>query len=183
MGGLLGTKKPQPTLLDTAIQEYPILGKLGLLYKNSPRTDRGYMEFWPQGEPGSSDYRRPAEFPLDKAGIENYRQDSRPIDVMGDVSSHMLRDTDPLTQYKYMLFKNSLTPEQKQTLNGQYDYAKKNLGEQRPYDDWHETSGLPAMFRGYAFQQWPQEFNDKVYTPEQKASFDDLMNYYKGRGF
>jgi hypothetical protein len=37
-------------------------------------------------------------------------------------------------------------------------------------------TGLPAYFRGYAFKQWPDEFNERAYTPEQREMFDRMMN-------
>src|SRR5229473_6267124 len=67
----------------------------------------------------------------------------------------------------YDSFSQSRTKEQKDRLIDQYLYARRNEGEKRPYADWEKISGIPAYFRGYAFKQWPDEFNAKAYTPEQ----------------
>jgi hypothetical protein len=96
---------------------------------------------------------------------------------MGDVASHHLRYTDPVVKRAYDQFEQSLTPEQNARLKEQYQYAKKNEGETRPFDQWREHSGLPGYFRGYAFQQWDQP--EQLYTPEQLKSFDAMMNYLR----
>jgi Spy/CpxP family protein refolding chaperone len=96
------------------------------------------------------------------------------------VTSHQLVKNDPQVQQHYQSFVNSLTPEQEQRLNSQYEHSVQNFGETRPFEQWKEISGLPAYFRGYAFQQWPEDFNERAYTPEQRAKFDQMLQYLKG---
>ena len=38
---------------------------------------------------------------------------------------------------------------------------------------------MPGLFRGYAFEQWPKEFNDRVYTPEQKQMLDEMVQHLR----
>ena len=108
-----------------------------------------------------------------------YDPRTRPIDVMGDVASHGMVNTDGVMNYYYNEFKRTLKPWQKDRLKKQYEYSKKNLGEKRDFNKWLEMSGLPGYFRGYAFKQW--EKPNEMYTPEQRAMFDDMMNYLRGK--
>ncbi len=169
------------SLFGDAQKQYPVLQKLNLNYKYNPTPNRGFLEFWPSDEPGSDDYRRPNEFPLGKPGLEVFDPNTKPIDIMGDVASHYLRDNDPKVKGYYDNFINSMSGKQNAILQDQYDYAKKNEGETRPFEQWRESVGLPAYFRGYAFKQWPEEFNAKAYSPEQRRSFDEMMRYLQGQ--
>jgi hypothetical protein len=168
----------QPTLLDQAHQQYPVLKDLGLQYKKSPTDPNGNMlEFWPPGEPGSPDRPRPPEFDIKKPGVEVYSDKVRPIDILGDVVSHHLTEKDPTISKVYSAFEQSITPQQEQMLAQQYEHAKKNEGEKRPFEEWKDKTGIPAFFRGHPFQQWPAEFNQQVYTPQQMQLLDRMMNY------
>lgn len=71
----------------------------------------------------------------------------------------------------------SMTPAQQEMLQGQYEHAKSNEGEKRSFEDWKSASGMPGFFRGYTFQQLPQDFNDKAYTQQQRNDLDGLMGY------
>jgi hypothetical protein len=166
-----------PSLFEQAQQQWPrALG--GVLYKETPRQGDAILEAWPPGEPGTEDRARPQDFPIDKYGIEVFdRERTRPADILADVTSHFLIENDPRIKDYYSTFVASMTPDQKARLHEQYEYAVKNEGEDRSEADWTRTSGLPAWFRGYAFGQWPKEFTDKAYTPEQRAMFDDMMKY------
>lgn len=177
----VGTQQPpQPDLFDQAKQQYPILNNPDILYKYTPRQGPEQLEAWPPTETGTPDRPRPSEFPSGKYGIEVYNPKTRPIDVLGDVVSHFLVHTDPTVKDYYSRFSASISPEQESRLREQYQHAQKHEGERRPYEQWREQSGLPAYFRGYPFQQWPKEFNDKAYTPEQKRLLDDMMKHLEG---
>jgi hypothetical protein len=169
-----------PTVLDQAREQYPILKGVDLGYTENPNNSGNYLEFWPPGETGDDKYPRPQALPMEKPGLEINRSDTRPIDVLGDVVSHHLVNTDPKISQYYQQFKGSLTPDQNDILREQYQRAQQHEGEKRPYDQWAETAGLPAYFRGYAFQQWPAEEASKYYTPEQLGRFDEMMGYLKG---
>lgn len=162
-------------LLQQAQDEYAALRGLDLGYTETPRDDKGYLEFWPPGESGAPDAPRPQTLAPDKPGLEVYRKDTRPIDIMGDVASHYLKDTDPVVKGHYDRFQKSLSPEQQSILQGQYERS----GDKRPYADWAAQSGVPAYFRGYPFQQWPQDETAKYYRPEQTQDLDKMMQYLK----
>jgi hypothetical protein len=179
----LVSQERDPMLLEAAKKEYPILDQYDIGYKYSPKQDiekYGGLEFFPSDEPGSPERPRPKEFPVGKPLVEVYDPKTRPIDMLGDITSHYLIYEDPEVKQYYDQFQNSLNIGQYDRLRNQYQFAKQNFGEKRPYEQWYETSGLPGYFRGYAFQQWPEDFNEIAYTPEQRAMFDKMMQYLKG---
>jgi len=176
----LVSQERDPMLLEAARKEYPILNQYDIGYKYSPKQDSGYLEFFPADEPGSPERPRPKEFPMGKIGVEVYDPKTRPIDMLGDITSHYLIYEDPQVKQYYDQFQNSLNIGQYDRLRNQYQFAQQNYGEQRPYEQWYESTGLPGYFRGYAFQQWPEDFNETAYTPEQRAMFDKMMEYLKG---
>lgn len=175
-----------PNLLQQAQAQYPVLKNQDYGYTENFRPNAGYLEHWDPGDAGvapnsptSLDALRPAALPLDKHGLEIRDPNTKPIDILGDIASHHLRMTDPVVKGAYQDLQGSITPNQEGVLQDQYQYAQKNEGETGTYDDWKERAGMPGFFRGYTFQQWPKEFNDKVYTPEQKQKLDNLMTYFK----
>ncbi|MDE2105179.1 MAG: hypothetical protein KGL39_48575, partial [Patescibacteria group bacterium] len=132
-------------------------------------------EFWPPGETGSKSTPRPTSIPLNSPGITVYSDKVRPIDILGDTVSHYLVNTNPTYQKFYKDFADSVTPQQEKMLKDQYNWAIVHEGEKRPYAEWRKVSGLPAYFRGYAFKQWPDEFNQKNYTPGQRKLLDQMI--------
>jgi hypothetical protein len=176
-----GDGAPPPSLLDQAKKEYPALRDLDIGYVENPKNDSGYLEYWRPGETGTPDRPRPESLRPDKPGLEIYRKDTRPIDILGDVVSHQLVDTDPKIKGYYDQFRSSLTDDQKQILREQYQHARDNNDEKRTFGQWAQVSGLPAYFRGYAFQQWPAEKMKQLYTPEQRAMFDEMIGHLKGQ--
>lgn len=179
----LVSQERDPMLLEAARKEYPILNQYDIDYKYSPKQDieeYGGLEFFPSDEPGSPERPRPKEFPVGRPLVEVYDPKTRPIDILGDITSHYLIYEDPQVKQYYDQFQNSLNLGQYDRLRNQYQFAQQNFGEQRPYEQWYERSGLPGYFRGYAFQQWPEDFNETAYTPEQRAMFDKMMEYLKG---
>jgi hypothetical protein len=167
----------QPSLQEQAAMEYAgIADQLrSAAFRISPPergAGRGGLEFYPPGEEESFDPKRPA--------IEVFSNTVRPKDVAGDLVSHYLsQGTDPTITRAYRDFELSMTPAQHRILTEQYDYARKNEGETRPFEVWYRMSGLPAYFRGYLFQQWPQEIHSRFYTPQQMQQFDALNQYLR----
>lgn len=137
------------------------------------------LEFWPPNEPGDDKYPRPSMFPLDQPGVEVRNPNTRPMDIAGDIVSHHLAQSDPQFKAIYDQFEQSLTPRQRTTLKQQYGYAQQNEGETRPYDQWYGASGLPAYFRGYTFQQWPD--SQDMYTGDQRKLLDQVIPLLKGQ--
>lgn len=163
--------------MQQAQSEFPILNKLGLLYKESPGRAQGFLEFWPGEETGTPMYPRPQDFPMGKAGVEVFDPNTRPIDIMGDVASHHLIQSDPVVKQHYQQFQQSMTPDQTRRLQKQYQHAQENEGEKRPFEQWKERTGLPGYFRGYAFKQWDKP--EDMYTPAQMKKFDEMMQYLR----
>jgi hypothetical protein len=162
-------------VVSQALQQYPILQSLGL--QSVPGSAGGnVLEFWAPGEPGTQDAPRPKGLHIDSPGIE-VGPNAKPLDILGDVVSHHLINTDPTIKSIYSSFSNSLTRRQNEMLQGQYEHAQKNEGETRGFDEWKKSSGLPAFFRGYPFQQWPDDFNQVAYTPQQRQLLDKMMGY------
>jgi len=168
---------PHPTLIfEDAAREYPVIHNQGLIAGPGKK-----LEYWRPNEPGTPDNPRPDYIPIDQAGME-IGPDARPIDVLGDIVSHHMAQKDPVIKKYYESFKNSMTDTQKELLQAQYMYYAKNHGETRPYAQWEKAAGLPAYFRGYAFNQWPADFNERAYTPAQRYHFDQMMGYLRGSG-
>ena len=165
------------TLMQQAQSEFPILKNVNPLFKYNPSGGQGFLEFWPGKEIGSTEHPRPKEFPLGQIGVEVYDPKTRPIDIMGDIASHHLVETDPRMKGYYKQFQESLTPDQRGDLQRQYKHAQENFGEKRPYAQWEQASGLPGYFRGYPFQQWE---DSDIYTPDQITMFQEMMSYLRG---
>jgi hypothetical protein len=179
--------QPQPNLLQQAQEQYPVLKNHDYGYTENFRPGGGFLEHWEPGEAGVAptpqtplDGLRPAALPMDKPGLEIRDPNTRPIDILGDITSHHLINVDPVVKGAYQQLQASMTPQQHAMLQDQYQYAQKNEGENRSYEDWKSASGMPGFLRGYTFQQWPKEFNDRAYTPEQRGNLDKLMSYLKG---
>lgn len=169
---LAGPKKA--SLQEQAADEYqgiaePLRRAAFRVSPQQPGDSRG-LEFYPPGETDSFDPSRPA--------IEVFGSDVKPKDVAGDLVSHYLaKGGDPIVTRAYQTFEASLTPHQKSIIQEQYQYARKNEGETRPFDQWYQMSGLPAYFRGYLFNQWPNP--EGYYTPQQLQQFQMLNQYLK----
>jgi hypothetical protein len=69
------------------------------------------------------------------------------------------------------------TPQQLQDDLDRYNYDVENYGENRPFDQWLEVSGLDAFIRGYAVGQWPQDY----YTDLQKKVIDAMMQKIRSK--
>jgi len=168
-----------PQFLEQARKEFPRLKNIDMGYKFTPKEDRGFIEFFPADEPGSPEFPRPKELPMGKPGIEVYSAKTRPIDVAGDIASHYMIYNDPRMIDFYSQFRQSITPEQQQRMQQQYEFYQKNYGETRPYDQWYEMTGLPGYFRGYPFQQYDPEVIEQAYNQNQRLLLDQMLNYLR----
>ena len=161
-----------PSLLELAQQMYPRLPK-----------DIGYKESFGHGQGPGLEFYRPEErdnpFP-GKAAVEVFNSRTKPEDVAADIASHHMIDSDPVVAQAYRTFLMSLKPWQQKILQNQYVHAQKNFGEARPFAQWAEMTGQPGYFRGYAFGQWPEDFNKRAYTPDQRKLLDDVVKYLLG---
>jgi hypothetical protein len=166
-----------------ARKQYPWIANIPHVYHTVP--GRRNLEAWPPGEPGTVDYPRPTELPLDQFSLEIFDRSIRPEDVMGDIVSHGTRFSDETVRNMYAQFAASITPQQERMLQQQYAWSRENDEERRPYAHWREQSGLPAHFRGYTFQQtgdFPgtfEELANRYYTGDQRNLLDALNQYLR----
>jgi hypothetical protein len=87
----------------------------------------------------------------------------------------------PRRNEEYAIMRSNLneikTPKQLQDDVDRYNYAVENYGEDRPFDQWLEVSGLDAFIRGHAVGQWPKDY----YTDMQKEFIDAMMQKIRGK--
>ena len=157
------------------VRMYPYLSDKNISYVYEPTKDRGFVEFYSPTEPGSKEYPRPKSLPMGGVGIQVLSKDAKPIDVLGDYVSHWGVYTDPFLKRTYQDFVNSLDDKQLNTLEKQYKYSQENFGENRPFSQWLEITGLPGYFRGYTFNQW--ENPEDMYRKDQLKLLDNVRSY------
>ena len=157
------------------LKMYPYLSDKNIAFTYSPRKDSGYLEFYSPTETGSKQNPRPKSLPMGQVGIEVLREDTRPIDVLGDYVSHWGVKEDPFLRRSYQAFVNSLDDKQLNILQRQYIDSKKMYGENRPFNQWLEITGLPGYFRGYTFDQWDKP--EEMYRPDQLKLLDNVKGY------
>lgn len=169
-----GRRPTGDKLWDQARQEYPILQSADVQYMFQPQgvEPTGMLEFYPPDET-----QRPQNLPLGRPGVAVFDPKTRPADIAADYVSHYGRTQDPKIKAHYEQFVQSMTPNQQRILRNQYDHARLNEGETRPFDIWAEVSGIPAWYRGYLFQQWPKEFIDQAFSPQQLKQLDAIRPY------
>jgi hypothetical protein len=159
-------------------QEFPGTAGLGINYKVNISENRGFLETWRPDEPGTPEFPRPKEFPMGQWGIEVYREEVTPEMVAGDVASHILNETNPDVKEMYSNFISSLTNDQQNTLQAQYEHSQKHEGETRSFEDWKTHTGLPGYFRADAFNQWEGKA-DEMYTKDQQQGSKKLRQWMK----
>lgn len=138
------------------------------------------LESWPIGEEGGA-IPRPAGLPMDRGGIQMgmLRAPTSVNDALADFASHIGNNPnepayDPKLASIYSRFAQSLNPA---FLKSRYEDAKANRGEKRPFEVFSTASDIPALFRGYTFNQWPDEFNNKAFSPKQKSIMDEARTH------
>ena len=164
-------------LLDIAREEYPYLQdkQIDFLYSPSKFNDKsGVLEFYPPDEPGAPDRPRPKELPMGRVGIEVFSPKTRPIDVLGDYVSHWGVNVDPKLQDYYSRFQQ-IVPEE--VMQKRYQEHQRLFGEKRPYQDWYDISGFPEYFRGYVFNQFPEDFSQQQFNAEQMQLLNEVRKY------
>lgn len=155
------------SIADSAYEQYPRLRSYGFQFiapTDGGKSGGRYLETYPADE---RDNPMPG-----KPTIQQFDATATPEDFMGE-TLHILPKIDPYVGAMRQQFIDSMTLPQRQKLMDQYDYAKKNFGEKRPYEDWESRSGLDAWFRGNITGQFPAD----IYTPQQTQIFDKLRGY------
>ena len=107
-------------------------------------------------------------------GLEVYKPTVKPLDILGDYVSHYAVQNDPRLKEMYARFQSQLDPKEMQR---RYEWHKANAGETRPYEEWYRLTGLPEVFRGYTFNQWPEDFSKRYYSPEQMRTLNEVRSY------
>lgn len=166
----------QKEALADLYQQYPGLKRYGIQTKDSRSAGvdwRGQpyagrkMEFYPADESYNPNPGKPT--------IEVFSDDVSSKDAMGEVFSHLLPNIDPDFKAARSKFIASIDPKQKEMLSGDYQSQLKSgvypKGQQPSFDQWLNTGGGDAFFRGYVADQYPKEF----YRPDQVAMFTPLL--------
>ena len=159
-------------LFERAKKEYPYLSDKDISFMYSPASGNRVLEFYAPDEPGDPKSPRPSQLPMGEVGIQVFSPKAKPLDILGDYVSHYAVEKDPKLASLYSQFGQSLDPKMMQQ---RYQYHQQHFGEKRPYEQWLQTSGLPEMFRGYTFNQWPDAA--KMYTPQQLQILDQVRQY------
>ena len=165
-------------LYNEAQKAYPYLRNRDIDYVYNPDDNpkSGYLEFWEPGDEGPPDgsVKRPAGISLDKYGIEVRKEATRPIDLLGDYASHLGVQHDPKLKKIFEDYSASIDEKQ---LKDRYAMEQERYGENRDYDLWKERSGIPGLFRGYTFDQFPDNVKAREYTPDQMKILDRAKEY------
>ena len=159
-------------MFDKAKKDYPYLADKDISFAYTPQGGDRKLEFYAPDEPGSPESPRPTQLPMGRAGVQVFNPQVSPLDILGDYVSHHGVEQDPKLQALYQQFSGQLDPEM---MKRRYQYHQQNLGETRPYEQWHKSTGLPEMFRGYTFNQWDNA--KEMYTPQQLQVLDQVRKY------
>ena len=153
--------------MDLATKDYPYLADKNIAFKYTPTPGEYRMlEFYSPNET-----ERPAELPAGRVGVEVFNPQTKTSDLLADYVSHYAVQNDPKLKPLYDAFASTLDNKMMQE---RYQWDVKHEGEKRPFEDWAKASGIPAVFRGYTFRQWPDQFNNRFYTPAQKQILDRI---------
>ena len=171
-------------LINKAKTKYPYLKNVPMSYTKGD----GYLEAYPVGEGGSSQYPRPKSLPINKFSIDIRNKDTTPEMIAGDYVSHHMTRNNPFIKDNYNQFINSLTPKQLDRQKNRYnDYTRgyyvNEQGnkvelpiEKRSFDNWKSVSDNDGIYRGLLFNQW----NPNRYTPEQHELNKQAQKYLQG---
>lgn len=173
--GAIPARMYSNALLNKTRREYPFINNTNPLVGLG--SGPGYAETWPQGEEGAPNSPRPAQFPIDRLGVEvrNPAQ-FNPNDLAGEILHG-----DRRAQAARDALLPTLTPEQTAILKREaLDYGEsKRLGMSEE-DAMRNT--MDSAIRGYAVNQWPESVNRQLdYSATQRAILDALKAYVRGK--
>lgn len=166
----------QQDLLANLYSQYPGLKRFGIQTVDSSSTGMDWrgqpyagrkMEFYP---PDESYNPKPG-----KPTIEVFSKDVGGKDALGEIFSHLLPKVDPDFRDARSKFIASIDPKQKEMLAGDYRQQIRSglyqKGKQPTFEQWLNTNGGDAFFRGYIADQYPKEF----YRSDQVDIFKPLL--------
>jgi hypothetical protein len=126
------------------------------------------LEFYPSDE---------RDNPLPgKPTVEVFGKDVTESDLMGEVLSHHLPKTDKQVARFRQQILDSMTPQQKQSIRGDYQNERKAGLTKDSFETWLSKQGGDSFFRGYPTGQWPSS----EYTAQQKQVYAQLQSYLDG---
>lgn len=138
----------------------------GTDWRGQPYSGRK-LEFYPPDEEYNPNPGKPT--------IEVFSNEMTSKDALGEVFSHFLPAVDPIFKAARSKFIASIDPEQKKMLSGDYEQQVRSgvypKGQEPTFDQWLNTNGGDAFFRGYATDQYPKNF----YRADQISTFTPLM--------
>lgn len=159
-------------LWDETQKQYPRLKDYPIDYAYTPKAGADMMESYAPEEE-----QRPANFPKGRFGLEVFRQDAKPLDLLGDVASHYAVYHDPKMQQLYEQFQKDIPKEGQAALKDLYEESKRDDNEKRPYEDWLKQSGMPAYLRGRLVDQFKPTDYPGAYSPDQLKVLDQMKQY------
>lgn len=151
---------PPDPLVDQTQQAYPWTGGINYNLLNStqngdPTNTGRKLEFYPADEQYNPKPGSPT--------IEVFDPSMGPRDIMGELLSHHLPKTDSTVAGLRDQMIQSMTPEQKSGIYGDYLDEHHSGLTQDSFDSWLNKQGGDSFFRGLPSGQWKPE----DYTPEQ----------------
>ena len=159
---------------------WPRFKEANLAYTKSPNDGSGRkIEAWDEGDKGGFKMRgetlyRPEGLPLNQRGIEDFGDNTPPLDLYGDLVSHYsVNEEGSELRKKYLDFTGNVPMETMQNRYGHAQAEAAKYGEKiAPFDEWNSRSGMPEYFRGYTFNQWPNA--EEMYRPEDLEKLDSI---------
>lgn len=173
--GAIPTKAYANALLNKTRREYPFINNTAPMV--SVGQGSGYAEVWPQGEEGAPNSPRPAQFPINRFGVEVRNPTQfRPNDLAGEVLHG-----DPKAQAARDALLPTMTPQQLGLLKREaLDYGesiRQGMSEQDAIRNM-----MDSAVRGYVVNQWPESMNRALnFTPQQLGILNGLRSYVTGR--
>jgi hypothetical protein len=167
-------------VVEEMYREFPGLRRFGIELKDSTASSTDWrgqpqagrkMEFYPAEESWNPNPGKPT--------IELFSNDMKSKDAFGEIFSHLLPKVDPDFKKARTKFVASIDAKQKEILQGDYQHQIKSglySEDRKPtFEQWLNTQGGDAFFRGYVSDQYPKKF----YRPDQIEMFDSLLQKLK----
>jgi hypothetical protein len=156
--------------LNGIFAEYPALKDWGVSVIDSRGREgaQGYLEFY---HPDESSSPNPGVPTIELLSPELKGQFLTSA-IFGDML-HYAPDVNPGFSRLREQFRKTITPKQLEVDRRAYERAKRDYGEDRPFDRWFDVSRLDAYIRGYLA---PDPNNDwaGAYTPEQEGLMERM---------
>ena len=161
-------------IFETAQKQFPYLADKDIAYRFAPQAaaDPSYQSETYRAE-DIPDWAKGRQ-----AAIEVYNPKVSPADLLAEYVSHVARFDDPRIAPLYQQFAQTFqTPEMQTRLRQDYQEEQPTEdGKPTPFETYIEMNRIPAYMRGYAFQQWPQDFATRVLSPQQQDYLNQIRS-------